>query len=287
MRWEERVRLISFVHDGRQSYGYMVGEGVVDLGRRLGPRYPDLKAWLGGRAPWPSSDDQTADFGLADVTLLPVIPNPDRIFCVGLNYKSHVQETGRADSEKPAIFIRFASSQIGHNAPMVCPRVSNDFDYEGELALIIGKPGRYISRKHALDHIAGYSYYNDGSIRDWQRHTHQWTPGKNFPGTGAFGPWMVTADEIPDPTKLRLSTRLNGQTVQDTTVDLLIFSIPEIIEYVSAWSELSPGDVIVTGTPGGVGFKRNPPLFMKPGDIVEVEIRSIGILRNHIVAEGA
>jgi 2-keto-4-pentenoate hydratase/2-oxohepta-3-ene-1,7-dioic acid hydratase in catechol pathway len=281
------VRLVSFVHDGRQSFGYVVGEGVVDLGRRFGARYPDLKAWLGDKTPLKISSDQKTDYNLADITLLPVIPNPDRIFCVGLNYKSHVKETGRADSEKPAIFIRFASSQIGHDAPMVCPRISEDFDFEGELALIVGKPGRYISRARAFDHIAGYSCYNDGSVRDWQRHTHQWTPGKNFPATGAFGPWMVTADEIPDPTRLRLSTRLNGQTVQDTTVDLLIFSIPEIVEYVSSWSELSPGDVIVTGTPGGVGFKRNPPLFMKPGDTVEVEISSIGTLRNRIVAEAA
>jgi 2-keto-4-pentenoate hydratase/2-oxohepta-3-ene-1,7-dioic acid hydratase in catechol pathway len=281
------VRLISFIHDGRRSYGYVVGEGVVDLGRRVGSRYPDLKAWLGGETPSQAGGDQAADLALTDVTLLPVIPNPDKIFCVGLNYKSHVQETGRAASEKPAIFVRFASSQVGHAAPMVCPRISRDFDYEGELALIIGKPGRYVLRERAFDHIAGYSCYNDGSIRDWQRHTHQWTPGKKFPGTGAFGPWMVTPDEIPDPTQLRLSTRLNGQTVQDTTVDLLIFSIPEIIEYVSAWSDLAPGDVIVTGTPGGVGFKRSPPLFMRPGDTVEVEISSIGVLRNPIVAEAA
>jgi 2-keto-4-pentenoate hydratase/2-oxohepta-3-ene-1,7-dioic acid hydratase in catechol pathway len=204
-----------------------------------------------------------------------------------LNYKSHVEETGRADSEKPAIFARFASTQVGHGQPMIAPKVSGAFDYEGELALVIGKPGRHIPRARALEHVAGYACYNDGSVRDWQRHTQQWTPGKNFPASGAFGPWMVTADEIPDPSRLRLSTRLNGQTVQDTGVDLLIFTIPEIIEYISIWSDLAPGDVIVTGTPGGVGFKRNPPLFMKPGDTVEVEVSSVGILRNPIIAETA
>jgi len=168
---------------------------------------------------------------------------------------------------------------------MVCPAVSDQFDYEGELAIVIGKRGRHIARDKALGYIAGYSCYNDGSVRDWQRHTSQWTPGKNFAATGAFGPWLVTADEIPDPTRLSLATRLNGQTVQSATVDLLIFSIPELIEYVSIWSELAPGDVIVTGTPGGVGFKRNPPLLMKAGDTVEVEISNIGILSNPIEAE--
>ena len=168
---------------------------------------------------------------------------------------------------------------------MICPKVSTQFDYEGELAVVIGKRGRHIARDKALDYIAGYSCYNDGSLRDWQRHTSQWTPGKNFAATGAFGPWLVTADEIPDPTTLSLATRLNGQTVQSATVDLLIFSIPEIIEYISAWSELAPGDVIATGTPGGVGFKRNPPLLMKAGDIVEVEISTIGTLSNPIEAE--
>jgi 2-keto-4-pentenoate hydratase/2-oxohepta-3-ene-1,7-dioic acid hydratase in catechol pathway len=281
------VRFVTFVHDGRQSYGYLSGERIVDLGRRFGARYPDLKAWLASDTPLPIGGDPTPDLALKDVTLLPVIPNPDKIVCAGLNYNSHVKETGRPDSEKPAMFIRLASSQVGHGAPMVCPKVSKHFDYEGELAVIIGRPGRYIGRERAFDHVAGYSCYNDGSVRDWQRHTHQWTPGKNFPRTGAFGPWLVTADEIPDPTRLRLSTRLNGQIVQDTTVDLLIFSIPEIIEYVSVWSDLAPGDVIVTGTPGGVGFKRTPPLFLKPGDSVEVEISSIGVLKNPIIAEAA
>ncbi|MDO8877855.1 MAG: fumarylacetoacetate hydrolase family protein [Pseudolabrys sp.] len=280
------MRLASFSHRGRASYGIVVGDHLVDLGKLIGAQYPDLRALLtAGPGLLDQLRSQTATIPVDDVVFLPVIPNPDKIFCAGLNYRSHVEETGRTESEKPVIFLRLAASQVGHGQPMVCPKVSSQFDYEGELAVVIGKRGRHISRNNALDYIAGYSCYNDGSLRDWQRHTSQWTPGKNFAATGAFGPWLVTADEIPDPTRLSLATRLNGQTVQSATVDLLIFSIPEIIEYVSAWSELIPGDVIATGTPGGVGFKRNPPLLMKAGDTVEVEISGIGTLRNPIEAE--
>ena len=164
-------------------------------------------------------------------------------------------------------------------------KVSSHFDYEGELAVIIGKPGRYIAKADALKHIAGYACYNDGSIRDWQMHTHQFIPGKNFPQSGSYGPWMVTADEIADPSKLTLITRLNGQELQRTGTDLMIFPIPELIEYISGFTTLNPGDVIATGTPGGVGFKRKPPLYMKAGDVVEVDISSVGVLRNPIVDE--
>ena len=280
------MRLASFSHGGRASYGVVVDDRLIDLGKLIGAQYPDLKALLtAGPTLLDRLRSQTPTVSIDEVKFLPVIPNPDKIFCAGLNYRSHVEETGRTESEKPVIFLRLAASQVGHGQPMICPKVSTQFDYEGELAVVIGKRGRHISRDKALDYIAGYSCYNDGSLRDWQRHTSQWTPGKNFPATGAFGPWLVTADEIPDPTRLSLATRLNGQTVQSATVDLLIFSIPEIIEYISAWSELLPGDVIATGTPGGVGFKRNPPLLMKAGDTVEVEISNIGTLRNPIEAE--
>lgn len=280
------MKLASFSHGGRASYGIVKDGGIVDLGKLIGAQYPDLKALLtAGPALLNQLRAQTSTIPIDEVTFLPVIPNPDKIFCAGLNYRSHVEETGRTASEKPVIFLRLAASQVGHGQPMICPAISDQFDYEGELAIVIGKHGRHISRDNALDHIAGYSCYNDGSLRDWQRHTSQWTPGKNFAATGAFGPWLVTADEIPDPTALSLATRLNGQTVQSATVDLLIFSIPELIEYVSVWSELIPGDVIVTGTPGGVGFKRNPPLLMKAGDTVEVEISNIGTLSNPIELE--
>lgn len=280
------MKLASFSHSDRASYGIVKDDRIVDLGRLIGAQYPDLRALLtAGPALLDQLRSQASTIPVDEVKFLPVIPNPDKIFCAGLNYRSHVEETGRTETEKPVIFLRLAASQVGHGQPMVCPAVSDQFDYEGELAIVIGKRGRHISRHKALDYIAGYSCYNDGSLRDWQRHTSQWTPGKNFAATGAFGPWLVTADEIPDPTKLSLATRLNGQTVQSATVDLLIFSIPELIEYVSVWSELAPGDVIVTGTPGGVGFKRNPPLLMKAGDTVEVEISNIGTLSNPIAAE--
>lgn len=280
------MKLASFSHSDRASYGIVKDDRIVDLGRLIGAQYPDLRALLtAGPALLDQLRSQASTIPVDEVKFLPVIPKPDKIFCAGLNYRSHVEETGRTETEKPVIFLRLAASQVGHGQPMVCPAVSDQFDYEGELAIVIGKRGRHISRHKALDYIAGYSCYNDGSLRDWQRHTSQWTPGKNFAATGAFGPWLVTADEIPDPTKLSLATRLNGQTVQSATVDLLIFSIPELIEYVSVWSELAPGDVIVTGTPGGVGFKRNPPLLMKAGDTVEVEISNIGTLSNPIEAE--
>jgi 2-keto-4-pentenoate hydratase/2-oxohepta-3-ene-1,7-dioic acid hydratase in catechol pathway len=214
-----------------------------------------------------------------------VIPNPDKILCIGLNYETHRKETGRSEVENPTVFGRFANSQTGHLANIVRPRVSKDLDFEGELAVIIGRPGRYISRKDAWDHIAGYACYNEGSVRDYQRHTHQFTPGKNFPETGAFGPWMVTPDEAGDLAPLRLQTRLNGQVVQDATISQMIFDIPRQIEYCSAFTRLEPGDVIVTGTPGGVGSRRTPPLWMKPGDVVEVEIDRIGLLRNGIADE--
>jgi 2-keto-4-pentenoate hydratase/2-oxohepta-3-ene-1,7-dioic acid hydratase in catechol pathway len=183
------------------------------------------------------------------------------------------------------VFGRFANSQIGHLADIIRPTLSHDLDYEGELAVIIGKPGRHIARADAWSHIAGYACYNEGSVRDFQRHTHQFTPGKNFPGTGAFGPWMMTPDELGDVTPLRLQTRLNGEIVQDATIDQMIFDIPRQIEYCSSFTRLEPGDVIATGTPGGVGSRRTPPLWLKPGDIVEVEIDRLGILRNGVADE--
>jgi 2-keto-4-pentenoate hydratase/2-oxohepta-3-ene-1,7-dioic acid hydratase in catechol pathway len=214
-----------------------------------------------------------------------VIPNPDKILCIGLNYENHRKETGRTEVENPTVFGRFANSQTGHLTNIIRPKVSTDLDYEGELALIIGKPGRYISHKDAWGHIAGYACYNEGSVRDYQRHTSQFTPGKNFPNTGAFGPWMVTPDEAGDLGPLRLQTRLNGEVVQDTTISEMIFDIPRQIEYCSAFTRLEPGDVIATGTPGGVGSRRTPPLWMKAGDVVEVEIDRIGLLRNKVADE--
>jgi 2-keto-4-pentenoate hydratase/2-oxohepta-3-ene-1,7-dioic acid hydratase in catechol pathway len=254
----------------------------------MGGKFPTLRSAIEGNAlkdAAGTADGASPDATIDEITFLPVIPDPDKILCIGLNYKSHIEETGRSDSDYPTIFTRFTNTQVGHGQPMIRPKDSTAYDYEGELAVIIGKGGRHISEADALNHIAGYSCYNDGSIRDWQRHTSQFIPGKNFVGTGGFGPWMVTTDEIPDPTSMHLMTRLNGETLQDATTDLLVFTVPVLINYISTFTELVPGDVIVTGTPGGVGFKRNPPVFMKAGDTCEIEIDKIGILSNPIADE--
>lgn len=279
------MKLCSFSKDGRDSYGLVTPTGIVDLGRRFAE--PTLRDFLaaGSLSRAAALAGAPADFPFDSVTHAPVIPNPDKIICVGLNYHDHIQETGREETPNPVLFARYAGSQIGHGAPLIKPLESDQFDYEGELAVIIGKPGRRIPEAEALAHVAGYACYNDGSVRDWQKHTHQFMPGKTFAGTGAFGPWMVTADEIPDPAALRLQTRLNGQVVQDTDVSLLICSIPRLIAYCSTILPLLPGDVIVSGTPGGVGARRNPPLWMRDGDVCEVEISGVGTLSNPVRAE--
>jgi 2-keto-4-pentenoate hydratase/2-oxohepta-3-ene-1,7-dioic acid hydratase in catechol pathway len=279
------MKLASYLLDGRPSYGVVEGNGVIDLGRRIGAKYPDLRALITANAldeAKRAAAGAKADASFDSLTLLPVIPNPDKIVCVGLNYQDHVVETGRDNTEQPAIFLRLAESQVGHLQPIIRPRESTHMDFEAEIAVIIGTPGRRISQADAWKHIAGYSCYNDGSVRDWQRHTIQWTAGKNFAHTGGFGPWMVTADEIPPNTKMTLSCRLNGQQMQHATTEQMIFKIPKIIEYVSTWTTLLPGDVLVTGTPGGVGARRTPPVWMKPGDKVEIEIDKVGILENGI-----
>jgi 2-keto-4-pentenoate hydratase/2-oxohepta-3-ene-1,7-dioic acid hydratase in catechol pathway len=281
------MKFASFKLNGTASWGLIDGAEAVDLGSLSRDRYPDLKSVIaaGALAELAAASARAPRHPLANISWLPVIPNPDKILCIGLNYETHRKETGRTEVENPTVFARFANSQTGHLANIIRPRVSKDLDFEGELAVIIGKPGRYISRAAAWDHIAGYACYNEGSVRDYQRHTHQFTPGKNFPQTGAFGPWMVTPDEAGDLAPLRLQTRLNGQVVQDATISQMIFGIPQQIEYCSSFTRLEPGDVIVTGTPGGVGSRRTPPLWMKPGDVVEVEIDRIGLLRNGIADE--
>jgi 2-keto-4-pentenoate hydratase/2-oxohepta-3-ene-1,7-dioic acid hydratase in catechol pathway len=284
------VKLATYAFEGKVSYGAVVGEGIVDLRPHLGEsRHPTLKSVLAAGAPdaaRKAAEGKRPDHRLAEVELRPVIPDATKILCVGLNYHAHRDETGHRDpTAHPALFIRYADTQVGHGQPLVLPRNAKDFDYEGELAVVIGKPARHVPASRALEYIGGYSCYHDGSLRDWQFHTSQWTPGKNFPATGGFGPWLVTADELPDPSKLTLVTRLNGEEMQRAATDLMIFDVPTIIEYLTGFTELLPGDVIATGTPGGVGFKREPPVFMKAGDVAEVEISSIGILRNPVVAE--
>ncbi|AIV74194.1 fumarylacetoacetate (FAA) hydrolase family protein [Burkholderia pseudomallei] len=282
------MKLISFRAAGQESYGVVLGDEVVDLAPIASRTGASLKAALAGNhlkdiEAWAST--AASRLRIDDVELLPVIPDPAKILCVGINYLSHVQETGRDVPTRPMIFTRFADSQTAHLGPIVRPAVSDHLDFEGELAVVIGKPARHVKAENAFDVIAGYACYNDGSVRDWQRHTAQFIPGKNFPSTGGFGPWLVTADEVGDPSKLTLTTRLNGQAVQDATTDDLIFDVPKLVEYCSTFTELNPGDVIITGTTGGVGAFREPPLWMKPGDVVEVEISRIGTLRNVIADE--
>lgn len=279
------MKLISFEHAGRASYGLVNGNDVTDLGPLLGALAPDLKSLIARNLLATAAEAAAAarpTLKFDQLTLLPVIPNPDKIVCVGLNYGEHVRETGKQVTESPALFLRMPDSQVAHGQGIVRPPESQRLDYEGEIAVIIGKGGRRIAEADAWDHIAGYSCYNDGSVRDWQVATSQWTAGKNFWRTGGFGPWMVTADEIAPDQKMTLSTRLNGQEMQRATTDMMIHSIPRQIAFISSFIPLLPGDVIVTGTPGGIGNKRNPPVFMKPGDVVEIEVDAIGVLRNGI-----
>ncbi len=226
-----------------------------------------------------------ADHRLADLRLLPVIPQPATIACVGHNYEAHRVETQRDPTVHPSIFFRHPESLLGDGAPLVRPRESEQLDYEGELAVVIGTPGRRIPEADAWKHVAGLSCFNDGSVRDFQHHTRQFGPGKNFAHTAGFGPALVTLDELPPDHTLELRTRVNGQLVQQARTDQLIFSIPAVIAYVSTFMTLQPGDVIATGTPGGVGAKRNPPRWLQPGDEIEVEVSSVGLLRNTVVQE--
>jgi 2-keto-4-pentenoate hydratase/2-oxohepta-3-ene-1,7-dioic acid hydratase in catechol pathway len=269
------------------TWGLIDGHEAVDLGAVMHARFPDLKSVIAAGA-LSEVAGRAADarrYPVAGTIWLSPIENPDKILCIGLNYETHRKETGRSEVEHPTVFTRFANSQTGHMTDIIRPKVSRDLDFEGELAVIIGKPGRYIERARAFDHVAGYSLYNDGSVRDFQRHTHQFTPGKNFPFTGGFGPWLMTPDELGPLGALRLQTRINGQVVQEATIDQMIFDIPRQIEYCSTFTRLEPGDVIATGTPGGVGAKRNPPLWLKPGDKVEVELDRLGILENGVADE--
>ncbi len=279
------MKLTSFMHQGMPSYGAVQGDRVLDLGPLLGAQAPDLKTLIAKKMlPLAAQAlaSHRAELAFGQLQLLPVIPNPDKIVCVGLNYHEHVKESGRDLTEKPALFLRVSASQVGHGQDIMRPPESARLDYEGEIAVVIGTAGRRIAEADAWGHIAGYACYNDGSVRDWQNFTTQWTAGKNFWRTGGFGPWMVSADEIAPGQKLTLTTRLNGQELQRASTDMMIHSIPRQIAFISTFMPLEPGDVIVTGTPGGVGNKRTPQLFMKPGDVVEIEVDAVGVLRNTI-----
>ena len=278
------MKLASYAANGVDSFGVVAGDGVITLNRRLGcaslrdalakdllPKIRELAA------------EAKPDAKLSEIRFLPVIPNPELIACAGINYRSHASETGREVPKQPSMFIRRANTLVGHEGELIRPTVSQNFDFEGELAVVIGRGGRHIAVARALEHVAGYTCFVDGSVRDYQKFSV--TSGKNFPGTGPLGPWLVTTDEIGDPTRLTLVTRLNGQEMQRSGTDLLIYSIPQIISFCSDFTPLSAGDVIATGTPEGVGHRRNPQLFMKPSDVLEVEITGIGVLRNRVVDE--
>ncbi len=282
------MKLVSFRKGGSSSYGVLTGGGVVDLGARHGARWPHLLAALRDGALARLEDLASGlapDHPLGRIRLLPPVPNPGRIVCVGLNYRSHIEETGRQVPDYPTLFTRHPDSQVGHGEAIIRPRLSRMHDFEGELAVIVGRTGRHVPRSQALEHVAGYSCYNDGSIRDYQAHTSQFTAGKNFWRSGAFGPWLVTAGEIPDPGDLGLETRLNGRVMQRARTSDLLFDVPRLLEYLSAISPLRPGDVISTGTTGGVGKARNPPVYLKAGDRIEVEITGIGTLSNPVEDE--
>jgi 2-keto-4-pentenoate hydratase/2-oxohepta-3-ene-1,7-dioic acid hydratase in catechol pathway len=282
------MKIASFFNQGIPTYGIVEGDQVIDLQPLKADLGYDLKAAITHgllNSLTPASLAALPRVALSDVTFMPVIPNPGKVLCIGINYATHVRETGRDMPTYPMIFTRFADSQTAHLQSILRPKASHKLDFEGELAIVIGKKARHVKAENALDYVAGYACYNDGSVRDWQKHTIQFVPGKNFPQTGGFGPWLVTADEIPDPQALELTTRLNGEIMQHTNTSDMIFDVRKLIEYCTTFTELAPGDVIVSGTTGGVGAFREPPVWMKPGDVVEVEISGLGILRNTITDE--
>jgi len=275
------MKLINFLHQNSEKYGILKPTGVIDLKKLIGDEYPNLLALLQGNALSVARDYQNnaTDISLDQIIYLPVINNPTKIICAGMNYADKRIEFNESNPA-PTLFVRFADSQTGHNNPVLKPANTAEFDYEGELAVIMGRPCFHVSAADALNYVAGYSCYMDGSVRDWQ---HSWyTAGKNWPSTGAFGPNLTTCDEIPDPQVLNLRTLLNGRVVQSDNTANMIHRVADLIAYISTFTPLSAGDVILTGSPGGVGKKHVPPLFLQPGDVIEVEIECIGRLTNTV-----
>lgn len=285
------MRFLSYEQNGRAGLAVNSGNGF--RGYRQGdPEYPgNLQELLGRTADLAGVArllSQGSRLNLVDINFRPPVARPGKIICLGLNYTDHSQELGYERPVLPALFGRFSNCLIGHGEPLIRPRKVKQFDYEGELALVMGKQGHRISPKAALEHVAGYTIFNDATARDLQFVTTQWTMSKNFDATGACGPWLVTPEELPPGAKgLDLITRLNGQVVQEGNTADLLFAVPEIIAVLSEIMTLEPGDLVVTGTPGGVGYSRNPPLFMEPGDFCEIEIEGLGVLSNSVVDEGS
>lgn len=280
------MKLASYISNGQAGFGVVDDDGLIDCSvRGVGQSVKQALAAGALEQIRAIADGAKADLAIDEVRLLPPVVQPGKIFCIGVNYRKHVREMGRDLPEYPWVFTRSADSLVGHRDNMIRPAVSEQFDFEGELAVVIGKTAHRVGADAALDHVAGYCCLNDGSIRDFQRHSGQFTAGKNFWRSGAMGPWLVTADEVGDPAALQLETRLNDQVMQSAATSDLIFDIPTLIEYCSTFARLEPGDVIASGTPGGVGAARKPPLWLKAGDTIEVTISGIGTLTNAVVDE--
>jgi 2-keto-4-pentenoate hydratase/2-oxohepta-3-ene-1,7-dioic acid hydratase in catechol pathway len=286
LKQENEMKLASFRMENRETYGVLSGGALREPDDVFRAAYPDLRSAIAaGKLEELEASDTGATHAVDAVRFLPLIPNPDKILCVGVNYRPHIEEMGRDVPDYPVVFVRFAGSQVGHGQSVIRPQVSEQFDFEGELAVVIGKSARHVKRSNALDYVAGYCCFMDGSIRDWQRHTMQFTPGKNFAMSGSMGPWLVTSDEVPEPSSLSLTTRVNETVMQEGRVSDLVFDIPALIEYCSTFTELLPGDVIATGTPGGVGAARTPPAWLKDGDSITVDIPRVGLLVNSVADE--
>nr|ACF98197.1 hypothetical protein [uncultured bacterium 1114] len=278
------MKLISFRRAGRDGFGAVVNDQVVDLTGAIAGIGSVIELLAAGKVAEAGRHAATAKpaFALSDCTLLPPVPNPSKIVCVGVNYVDHASEAGRKVGDHPVIFHRFAETLVAPGEPLIRPKVSQAFDYEGELAVVMGRGGMHIAESDAMAYVAGYTCFNDASIRDWQFHTHQYGMGKNFQGSGPLGPWLVTVDEIPDYRKMELRTVVSGEELQHGRLDQLAFDIPRLISYVSKALPWKAGDVLATGTPAGVGFVRKPPRFLVPGDVVEVTITGVGTLRNSV-----
>tara|TARA_B100000700_G_C14937904_1_gene805301 strand:+ start:200 stop:1051 length:852 start_codon:yes stop_codon:yes gene_type:complete len=281
------MKFVSFLLKGSPKFGVSDGKNITDLTNKISGS-KTLKELISNNGITDAkkyAKENPGSININEIEFLPLIPNPGKIICVGLNYSDHVNEIGITLEKNPVIFLRVPQSQTAHKQIIQKPKVSNHLDYEGEMAVIMGNAGKHIEPKNALKHIVGYSCYNESTVRDWQQHTKQFTMGKNFEKTGSFGPYMVLAEEISDYKKLTIQTRLNDKVMQKASLSQLIFDIPTLISYISKAMPWQAGDVLVTGTPGGVGFKRNPPVYMKDGDKIEVEITDVGILTNTIKDE--
>jgi 2-keto-4-pentenoate hydratase/2-oxohepta-3-ene-1,7-dioic acid hydratase in catechol pathway len=284
------MRLASYNVRSRSSYGAVVGDGVVDMRLRFGPRFPTLVDLLRGHALNQVRAELLGvrpDYALADVELLPPLVAPEKILCIGINYANRNADFGDPEVPKyPSMFFRAPTSLVAHGKPLMRPTVSEQLDYEGEIALVIGREGRHVARERALDHVAGVTLCNEGTVRDWLRHgKFNVTQGKNFDKSGSIGPWITTSDEIDPGMPMHLTVRLNGEVTQEDSTASMIFSFSELLAYVTSFMTVKPADIIVAGTPVKKGPRTDPPRWLKPGDVVEVHSPEIGTLRNHVVDE--